>query len=371
MTEECSICMCPMIARDIWVLRCGHIFHPLCIRTVYDKTINRIDEATLLPLKPSCPMCRADLHSDHIPSRRRLEHFQRLREPAYAQMSANDRPLRLSRETFILNRENAQRSLDRLMEQRAEMLARRLAYQACDSGSTNDPSASDNHGTDDENVPTSLGRQQYILESDSEDSVSSVPSIRNDQDSPCADVRSCSTPPLVIDEYYRESQLPVQGRGPSRSSPSLPANPCDMMQNDHEELSSVTTMSSAPASLINFYASDLQTIQMHIGILRNQIEEIDLLPARTLPDEQVVIPDNVSESSCDNFCEADPLRITHHYGRGRNTKYLVLWSDDVVTANPKYELETVAPDLLVRYRKERQVRNTRRFREIRRSLQAS
>lgn len=105
---------------------------------------------------------------------------------------------------------------------------------------------------------------------------------------------------------------------------------------------------------------------MEIGILRLQLIVFDdptlHIPA-TADDAFAIVDEEEEEEHGANPVAI--LRIFH--GRGRNTKYLVEWSDGRLTINSAPQISDFAPELLRSWRRANATRNNRLSRERKRS----
>ena len=126
---ECSICLTSFFGNDSWTLPCRHTFHSKCIRAQYKANKNQVDEETLIPLTPTCPLCRARIHRKDLPRGHEVRAAELL-EPAYCSLPAELRPVRLTRITFLLQRQRRREALIELIERRNIILARQQANTA-------------------------------------------------------------------------------------------------------------------------------------------------------------------------------------------------------------------------------------------------
>lgn len=346
METICSVCQISL-GDHSWTLPCNHVFHPRCIRTVYAKNINQRDEETFQRLEPRCPNCRVRIHRRDIPRGRHVTLLERL-EPAYIALPPDQKPKRLSRETFILQRQRFQEALDEFTEKRRRIVAAEKANQQSQSGPSGPcnrgasqqvgsqqnqpgPSGTCNRGTVQQSGSqlTRTGPVIVHLSSSSESSQEIVPGQK----------RSWA----ILSSSSSSSQDTVRSRSP-RSPPVYRAPPRPVTD-DVPQL-----MHPTP---------ELQEVQMQISILEDQLEQVRRLPAQAQPIVEIDISDNESEVSEEEESPEDlkPTFIFHHINRGRYTKYLVRWSDGRATLNPTREVEDIIPELLHDYRRRKNTYN--------------
>lgn len=135
--EQCSCCLSECI-EYFFKLPCGHYAHNDCARTQYKSQKNVYVDYT--PLIPSCPICRAQIHSRDLPEktpaekkwledrekRERDEEARLLNQrPSYASMRPGERPLRSNKAKRLMERSERQHALDRLIKLRNRIIAKR------------------------------------------------------------------------------------------------------------------------------------------------------------------------------------------------------------------------------------------------------
>lgn len=110
-------------------LACGHRFHCTCIHNLYKANKNKFDGVRCEMLVPMCPLCRKEIHSKEyqptrILSERKLKNLQAfLKEPDYAELPVENRPLRQSQRIVIVDRIERRELLNRLIRERERLLS--------------------------------------------------------------------------------------------------------------------------------------------------------------------------------------------------------------------------------------------------------
>lgn len=346
MSQDCIICLCTL-GSSAWKLPCGHIFHKGCLRTLYKSTKNCYTEDTFEELVPSCPICRRRIRRRHLPdvrihpeaAARRFDQHQRvISEPAFAQMSLDERPLRLARAIIVVERAERQRALDELIAQR-ERLNRQRAQ---DSESRPQPSTSSGF--------TASGNFRAHLEPDSSSSSGpsqsspsrGLPSALNLISTNCSPSHHSrrSRSPISVIDLTKDSQSPVK-------TPPLPSRKLHEAQQQLQRL----TISSS---------DDIQDLNMRIHIISDQLSQ---MPSRNVIFEVDSPPRHDENDSDIEDDDLEPTVILGTWGRGRHMRYRIGWSDGSVTINPTREVELLGTPLLESYRRELRRQATARTRE--------
>lgn len=315
MSDSCGVCLCAISHTESWKLPCTHIFHTKCISEVYKANINRVDEASGERLEPRCPYCRARLHKKDLPRLTKTVDQNILNEPAYGSMPVDQRPYRLARETEVIRRENTRRLIDELVARRRQILE----------------AASRLH----DNQTSNSGAQ-----------AETSPPGASDTTEPIIDLASSPSQHTVSSQASCAIIEPSQNSQRSRSTisqQSVLALPSPVLQPSPE----------------------LQDVQMQIGILQAQLDDANSLPRRS-NFELIHIPDNDSDDSdgeyITDFQVVTPVEICRHYGRGRNIKYCVKWSDNRETLVSKLLMVELNESLLKAYKRKTLAHNTRECR---------
>lgn len=318
MSDPCSVCLCPIDDTESWKIPCGHVYHKKCIQKVYEMNINCVDEQTGHRIKPMCPYCRAILHKKDLPPWPKIVNLNILNEPAYGSMPVDQRPLRLARETAVIRRENTRRLIDELVARRRQI----------------------------------LNARGPLLENQTGNSGAHHQASQNETD-------SCNRGGSIVDLVV----VPSQDSGPSQAPPAIIETSQHSRSRSPNSQQSVLTTAS-PRLQAN---PELQDVQMEINILQAQLDNVNELPARPQV-ELIDISDSESEDSETehiapiDFSRVRPVEVCGHFGRGRNIKYIVKWSDNrefLVKKSVVIQLDEV---LLKNYKRKTLAHNTRECR---------
>lgn len=157
---------------------------------------------------------------------------------------------------------------------------------------------------------------------------------------------------------------PPQFLPPSQENPNFP-------KPTYSYNESSQTRSRSPTSPLQqrSQVSQLQEVQIEIGIVQDQFEQIDTAPSQQV-DEPIEIDDNESVLS-EEEPDIEPEEIVSHFGRGQNCQYRIRWSDGTHTLNRTSEVANVVPQLLNDYRLRCRRENTRVYCERLRSIERS
>lgn len=366
MSESCPICLCEL-AGGAWKLPCSHIFHKKCIRILYRSTKNCYTEDSFERLVPSCPICRRRIHGSDLPPRRKdaeiraMQMEERLRvisEPAFAQMSLEERPLRLTRELIVLERVERERALHDLMAQRENLFGGRRQtdeYQASTSSGITARRRlraymeSDSSSSSSQSVIFEGSSQPDYMPMSQEDPNIPKPTYSSGPDPPSPTVKKGLPPHRGRPQPNRVSQLAVVSRSRSRSPASIP-------------IIDLTKDSRTPLSVRPGHPR-LQDINRSISIIRQQLHQMPQMPGVIYETNSPPRRDENDSDLDDDVDDPDPLVIFGTWGRGRHIRYRVRWSDGSVSLNRTSEVESVASDLLEAYRRELRRQATARTRE--------
>lgn len=329
MSQACTVCL-SSIGSLSWTLPCNHIFHPRCIKALYDANINKIDEETFEKFIPMCPNCRRVIHRRDLPPRQKsaIDH-ELVQQPAISAMPVEQRPLRLAREQIVVARARTRSLLDELVQRRERLRRGQVEPMPGTSGESNSR----------ENNMNVSGSFQCHSSSSSQES----------QDPPKSQASDKS-----------RSRSPLSQKAPSP------------FVRQSQELQKEGMYISSSAALLLHQIPDLQEVQMQITILENQLRAADQLPARTQPLDKIELSDNESVASEDEDpVTRQPVDIVGDIGRGQNIKYVIKWSDGTETLNRTRDVQRCAPVLLEIYRRRIRARNTRICREKKKAVRTS
>lgn len=341
--EQCSVCLLDLDS-DRWTIPCKHKFHLKCIKRVYRATKGGFLDGH--PLAPSCPLCRSRIHARDLKQKngekrrasssitpQNLE--QIIDEPSFVATPSELRPVRLARSIVILESEERRRALDILIERRAQLLHR-----------------------DTPSEPTR--RPRVIVESSPEPSQTTsqqVAELISSQGSiPCFENPS---PPSFLPPSPR-SRLPL----PTYSEISRRTPSPVLLTNTQRSRTPNSQVLQQVNSQTNRTSQELGEVQREINVIHEQLFQIAEFPLNQGSSDFPINIDDESDISEDEAdLELDPKAIVGIWGRGRNTHYRILWSDGSTTLNKTREVELVAPEILVAYRRKNRARNTQLCRE--------
>lgn len=270
-------------------------------------------------------MCRARIRAASLPGVRPAAQDENPPPPSVA-----ERPVRLARVHFILQREERQMLLDMLIARRQEILSRQ--QQPIGAVSTPPPPV-----TADSISSSSQGRQS----SQSSQLLSSSQGFSS---------------PIYFGPPSQDDR-PI----PTYSVPDAPSS----------QLSQLSRQSQTA-----LMSDTLDDVQMHIGIVQSQLNSFDSpqLGGEALEHDADEGDDDslVGEDEEEQESEAVPVEVLGLVGangrnrRGRHTQYKVLWSDGRVTVNPTAEVEEKAFELLRLWRRRNATANNARSRDNKR-----
>ncbi|CAA2977001.1 E3 ubiquitin- ligase SDIR1-like [Olea europaea subsp. europaea] len=355
-TDECSVCLIELES-DRWTLPCSHQFHLQCIREVYRVNLNRVDYDTSERLVPRCPNCRTQFHSRDLPQESREEQLNHpavqevLNTPNWASMPAEQRPMRLVRNLFVVRPESIRNAIEELASRRAVILERqRQAEQE------SQPISSISSESSVSLRDCRPARKGPVLHSSSSSS-SSGSSIR-----PVVRVHFGAITPTPPQSQVAASQV-------ARSSSQVPPNSSQILSQSQDGNDSAAGQEQRARVLQ--IKQELQEVQMRIGVLQNQLATIQSFRPNNRDPEEIVIEDNESVNSDDVVLLGtfEPIRIIRHVGRGQHIRYLLEWSDGSITMNRVENFQSCERDkqILIAYRRLLRRDATRRFRTNRRS----
>lgn len=329
---------------------------------LYRSTKHYYAENSFEKLTPSCPMCRKRIHGKDLPFGRRdplykakfeAERQRVISEPSFAQMSAEERPLRLTRQLIIVEKAERQKALADLMAQRDRIYGRSAKV------SSDEPQPSTSSGI------TRRRARRAVLESDTS---SSSPSVISQK---------------TIPDYRPLSQEDPNVPKPAYSSGPAPPSPVKPGTSARESQSSDTSRSRSPIPLVDLTKSQtpspektlaiegppklqalpappdtmaiieprLQDLNRMISIIREQINQLPDQPTGVISEVQSP-PHHDDDSDVEDDVVLTPVAIHGTWGRGRHMRYRVRWSDGSISLNPTREVERLAMPLLEEYRRE-------------------
>lgn len=114
--------------------------------------------------------------------------------------------------------------------------------------------------------------------------------------------------------------------------------------------------------------SDLQEVQMQLGIFQNQIESLNTIQEAGEEAEEDDEEEDLEEFELGDDSEVEiiePVEVVGRIGTGRgpHTRYRVRWSDGSMTFNKANEVKRIAPALLARWQRANATQNNRNSRE--------
>lgn len=111
-------------------------------------------------------------------------------------------------------------------------------------------------------------------------------------------------------------------------------------------------------------AANIAQLQREINIVREVLTQIEARETQRSRDaeseDRPSSPVSVFEEELE--CDARPVEVQASRGRGRNIRYLVLWSDGIRSFNKHDDVKQAIPDLLSAHQKRTRAENTRRWR---------
>lgn len=334
--EECSICLCALSSESVHTLKCNHVYHLKCIQTYYNSCRNIYDFETGRRVYATCPLCRTRIKQGDMPdSRPESRHppfygsrFVDINEPAYSSMNLDQRPLRLARTEMIIQRERTLSLIDSLVAERRRMM---------------------------QNLPTS---------SQASDQPASSQPVTVEESRRSRSRSRQSSPQLEREaEGYSSPVVFLPPSQDDRPAPSY-ASPSPRQNQQTSPLSQVPRLSQE-SQLSQPTPSNLQDVQMQLSIFQIQLESLDLIQEGGDDVEEDEDDDEVTIIEERGPIDLEPVEVLGRIGtgRGRHTRYRVLWSDGSMTFNGVREVEELAMDLLLRWRRANATENNRRSRE--------
>lgn len=353
--EDCTICLNPLNSiGGPHKLSCGHFLHKKCVKALYWENKYRYDEETMEHFRPECPLCRRRIHQEDLPNYRpktkenlRRYELKQINSPAHAAAPRMQRKMRLSRAQQLLQKLERQKAMDRLIAQRAT-LREHISKQ---------------HSGE----PVRFEESPVRLETSPQKSQASSNSPQRGISYDPSDLEEGFLPRVATPRYsYSEILSPVhpaihrlsteRDRSRSRSrSPVSISSPGRLQIATPSPNSSQENLPSGSREIANLTSpeedssSQLQELNMHINIIKGQIQSMET------PRQRASSP-TFSESSDIELIEIDdddddePEKVEGHVGKGPYARYIIRWKSGQKTLNPTDEVEALAKDLLLKYR---------------------
>lgn len=405
MTNKCLICLSNFGQDTVRTLRCGHKYHKTCLTVLYRSTKNVYDESLGGCLEPQCPRCLARIHSDDIrggprviSEQERAEADRLRKEPSYAGLPHNQRPLRLARYLVIIERSERERALNDLIARREKLLRRNVIPEESTTSTSVNPEILAIEGPSQassspiSSIVTGKSNFRPILVSEPSSSPSSVrlvidsqkttlvsepdrnssasigrgqESAYSQQHSPILhhdEARPASAPPtrVIFEPPLGSSQRPIvisstESSQDARNSQKLPGSsqPNIKVEPKIEPFSPGEIFQVKLLPVLKRepkVEAELQEVQLQINVISTQLEQMDATPSRPADASPPHIPDD------DSFLGDDegvtPVEILGYWARGRHCHYRTRWSNGMVSLCPTREVENSCPEILDNYRRQ-------------------
>lgn len=353
--ENCTICLNPLSSNGgPHKLSCGHFLHKKCAKALYWENKYRYDEETMEHFRPECPLCRCRIHQTDLPNYRpktkenlRRYELKQINSPAHASAPIMRRKMRLSRAQQLLQKLERQKAMERLMAQRAT-LQERISKQL-------------------QEEPVSLEESPVRLAISPPMSQASNRSAQYGIAYDPSDLDEGFLPRVATPRYsYSEILSPVhpaihrlsteRDRSRSRSrSPVSCSSPGQLQIVTPSPKSSQENAASGSQRVSNLtcsqgdLGSQLQELNMHINIIKGQIQTMDT-PRHRASSPTFSETSDIELIEIDDDDDDEPEEVEGHVGKGRHARYIVRWNSGQKTLNPTVEVEALARDLLLKYR---------------------